>query len=72
MDDDSLQKVNQQVYKQFPYMKDVAPSVKEMREGVFELHYSGSVQTANQQTLPIIVKVTADGEGKIQKLTTSR
>ena len=72
MDDDSLQKVNQQIYRQFPYMNDIAPVVKEMSEGVYELHYSGSVQTANQQTLPIIVKVTADGQGNIQKLTTSR
>lgn len=53
-------------------MNDIAPVVKEMSEGVYELHYSGSVQTANQQTLPIIVKVTADGQGNIQKLTTSR
>lgn len=72
MDNESLEKVNQQIYKQFPYMKDVIPTVKEIHEGVYQLHYSGSVQTANNQTLPIIVKVKADDQGNIQKLTTSR
>lgn len=72
MDKEILEKVNEQVCRQFPYLKDVSPDVKSVREGIYELQYNASVQTANNQTLPIIVKVTADGQGNIQKLTTSR
>lgn len=72
MDNEILEKVNEQVRKQFPYLKDVSPQVKSVREGIYELQYNASVQTANNQTLPIIVKVTTDDQGNIQKLTTSR
>ena len=72
MDNEILEKINEQIYKQFPYMKEIAPQVKSIREGIFQLRYSGSVQTANNQTLPIIVNVVADAQGAIQKLTTSR
>ena len=72
MDKEILEKVNEQIYKQFPYMKDIAPQVKPIRERIFQLQYSGTVQTANNQTLPMIVNVVVDAQGKIQKLTTSR
>ena len=72
MDKEILEKVNEQIYKQFPYMKDIAPQVKPIREGIFQLQYSGTVQTANNQTLPMIVNAVVDAQGKIQKLTTSR
>jgi len=72
MNDEILAKVNEQIYKQFPYLKDVEPQVSTIKKGTFQLQYSGSVLTANNRTLPIIVKVVADDQGKIQKLTTSR
>lgn len=72
MDNEILAKVNEQVFKQFPYMKEITPQVKTIREGIFQLNYSGSVQTANGRTLPIIVNVVADEHGKIQKLTSSK
>ena len=72
MNDEILAKVNEQIYKQFPYLKDVEPQVSIVKEGTFQLRYSGSVLTANNRTLSIIVKVVADDQGKIQKLTTSR
>lgn len=72
MDKEILEKVNQQVYAQFPYLKEVVPAVSEVRTGLFELKYTGSVLTANGQTLPVVVKAVADDQGKIQKLVTSR
>ncbi len=72
MDNEILEKVNAQIYKQFPYLKDVIPQVQEPQPGVFQLQYNGSVQTANNQTLPIIIKVVADNQGNIQKLVSSR
>lgn len=72
MDNEILEKINQQVSAQFPYLSGVTPTVAEVRAGLFELKYTGSVLTANGQILPVIVKVIADDQGKIQKLVTSR
>ncbi len=72
MDEKIIAKINEEVYKQFPYLKDITPVIKTEREGVFHFQYKGSVQTANQRTLPIIVNVVADEKGNITKLTTSR
>ena len=72
MDNEILEKVNQQIAAQFPYLTDVTPKVTEVRGGLFELKYTGSVLTANGQALPVIVKVVADDQGKIQKLVASR
>ncbi len=72
MDNEILAKVNQQVYAQFPYLKDSAPKIQESDTGTLELRYQGNVQTANGMALPIVVKVVADKQGNIQKLVTSR
>jgi len=72
MDDEILEKINQQVYEQFPYLKDVIPIVKSIQAGVHELQYNGSVLTANGHSLPVIVRVVADNQGTIRKLTTSK
>lgn len=72
MDEKIIAKINQEVYKQFPYLQDTKPEIKTEREGVYQFQYEGSVQTANERTLPIIVKVVADEQGKILKLSTSR
>jgi hypothetical protein len=72
MDKEILEKVNQQIIAQFPYLTGISPQISQVREGLFELKYTGSVLTANGQTLPVVVKVVADDLGKIQKLITSR
>ena len=72
MDKAIFEKVDQQVIAQFPYLTGISPQVTEVRAGTFELKYSGSVLTANGQSLPVIVKVIADDQGKIQKLVASR
>ncbi len=72
MDSKILEKVNQQIYTQFPYLNNVVPNVEEMPVGTFELRYQGSVQTANGMSLPVVVKVITDAQGRIQKLVTSR
>jgi hypothetical protein len=72
MDNKILAKINQQVYAQFPYLKDTTPKIQESDTGTFELRYQGIVQTANGVPLPIVVKVVADKQGNIQKLVTSR
>jgi hypothetical protein len=72
MDEKAIAKVNEEIYKQFPYLQGIAPDIKTEREGIFRLQYKGSVQTANDRTLPIIVNIVADEQGNIKKLTTSR
>ena len=72
MDNESLNKVNQQIYSQFPYLQGIAPAIKPVSDALYELHYQGSVQTANGNSLPIFVKVVADDQGNIKKLVNSR
>jgi hypothetical protein len=72
MDNEILEKINQQVYEQFPYLKDTVPIVKLISDGIHELQFNGSVLTANGHSMPVIVRVVADNQGNIRKLTTSK
>jgi hypothetical protein len=72
MDKQAIEKINQQIYTQFPYLQGIVPKVREINKGINELYYQGSVLTANGVTLPIVVKVTADDQGNIQKMVASR
>ncbi len=72
MDNETIVKINFQVYAQFPYLKEIAPKVTPIDQGFSELRYQGSVLTANGMTLPIVVKVIVDEQGKIIKMVTSR
>ena len=72
MDSQILLKINEQVYAQFPYLKEITPKIREISAGVNELRYLGSALTDNGMRLPIAVIVTADDQGNIQKLITSR
>ncbi len=72
MDKEVLDKINQQVYAQFPYLRDVEPKILEIGRNLSELRYQYSTQTSNGMTLPIVIKVVADDQGNIQKMVASR
>ena len=72
MDKEILDKINRQVYAQFPYLQDVEPKILDIGQNLNELRYQCNAQTSNGMTLPIVVKVVADDQGNIQKLVTSR
>jgi len=67
-----LNKVNTQVYRQFPEMIGKKPSVKSYAGSKYLLIYNGVAKTANGKSINRTVRVVADEIGKILKITTSR
>ena len=72
MDLNVINKINNQVFNQFLYLKDTSPKIKYMPDGSTILKYIGSTKTANGHTIPISVKVKATQEGKILQISSSR
>ena len=71
MESSAIDRVCQSVYRQFPELKGVRPSVRQS-EANFLLIFSGKVKTADEKTLPRTVRVTANEKGNVLKLSTSR
>lgn len=61
----------QQVNRKFPETKGVQPKVTERPNDQFLLVFKSSVTTADGRSLPRTVRVVADADGKIIKMTTS-
>ena len=72
MEEKALSQVCQSVYRKFPELKGVKPSVKSQEGGNSALVFKGSVKTEDGKNLARIVRVTASDSGKILKLSTSR
>ena len=72
MDSNVINKINNQIFNQFPYLKDTSPKIKYMPDGSTILKYIGSTKTANGHTISISVKVKATQEGKILQISSSR
>ncbi len=72
MEDKALHQVCQTVYRQFPEMKGVKPSVKAQSADHFQLIFKCSVKAEDGKSLSRTVRVTASESGKILKLSTSR
>ena len=72
MDDKSLQQVCNSVYRQFPEVRGVKPSVSSLPGEKFQLIFRGKGETPDGKKISRIVRVTASEAGKILKMTTSR
>lgn len=72
MDLETIAKINEQVYKQFPYLNDSSPNIQKAPDGAFMLKYSGSSETANGHVIPISIKVKASEAGDILQISSSR
>ncbi len=72
MDSGALNQVCQSVYRKFPELKGVKPSVKSQTTGNVQLVFKGSAKTEDGHSLSRTVRVTASESGKILKLSTSR
>jgi hypothetical protein len=71
MEKEALEKVNQLVYRLFPYLKGIEPKVSATENNQFLLVYKGSGLTADGHTLPISIRVISDVKGKLIKITSS-
>jgi len=72
MDLNVISKINNQISNQFPYLKDISPTIQKMPDGSTTLKYVGSIKTANGHALSISVKVKATDKGKILQISSSR
>lgn len=72
MEDKALHQVCQAVYRQFPEVKGVKPSVKAQAGDNYQLIFKGSAKTEDGKSLSRTVRVTASESGKILKMSTSR
>jgi hypothetical protein len=72
MDAGSKTKVCNAVYRQFPELHGVNPSVTSLPAGKYQLIFHGKVKTEDGKTLERTVRVAANDQGKILKMTTSR
>ena len=72
MNTEIIEKINQEVFSRFPYLKSCVPVISTNEDGNTLLIYSGIVKTENDFPLPITIRINADRSGKIIKITTSR
>lgn len=80
MNREQLQMINKEIYRRFPEVKDNPPKVERQdiaktrsisKPITYLLIYKGKVLTAGQKTLPRLVRVVVNEDGKILKVTTS-
>lgn len=81
MNAEILQSINQEVYRRFPEVKGKRPRVQAQeisearkinKEKTYLLIYTSQVITASQKSMPRLVRVVANEQGKILKISTSR
>lgn len=73
-----IQGINKVVYKRFPEMRDVRPTVRTQKgstardEHTYLLVYKTKIALAGSKSLPRTVRVIANDEGRVIRITTSR
>lgn len=72
MEKEALEKVNQAVYRQFPYLQGVVPEVSAMENEQFLLIYKGQAITADGHSLPISLRAVSNKDGESIRITSSR
>ena len=81
MDSKLIKAISNQVFKRFPELKGSRPQVRTQKypqaksasaSPTYLLIYTGSAKAANGKSIPRSVRVTANAQGKILKITTSR
>jgi hypothetical protein len=80
MDSSQIKSISQDVYRRFPEFAGIQPKVQKQAPPskasggpqTFLLTYKGQANLPDQKTLPRWVRVVANEQGKIIKITTSR
>jgi hypothetical protein len=71
MDTNSIDSINQEVYKRFPELLGVKPKLQKLERNIL-LIYQTQVRLPDAHSLNRSVRVVADDQGKIVKISTSR
>jgi hypothetical protein len=72
MDEETITKVNQIVYADYPYLEGILPDVQLMDSELYSVIYKGQVETASGHPMPVSLRLTVDQSGKILKMVSSR
>jgi hypothetical protein len=77
MDSKAINSISNQIYRKYPAVNGCQPTVQTKsatKDGVenYLLIFHGKATTADGKTLPITVRVTADGQGNILKVASSK
>ena len=77
MDERTIENISKQVGKRFPEITSKNPTVKTQKSGKGEearyvLTYKGRTQLPNGREMKQVVRVVADGSGRILKMSASK
>lgn len=78
MDAKTLKSISSQIYRRFPEVAGNPPKVRlqtgsqnKAANQTFVITYRGTATTTNGKSIPRLVRVTANDQGKILKVSTS-
>jgi hypothetical protein len=71
MNNQVLESICSEIYRQFPEFKGILPKESAYENNLVLLVFNTKVKTDNGVTLPRMVRVVADQQGKIIKCSTS-
>ena len=75
MEREAVERVSREVVRTYPEMRDVKPSIRREAQTAQELYvltFKGKVALPGGRQLNRIVRATADGRGRIVRLSSSR
>jgi len=72
MDKKILADICTQIYQQFPILNNTSPQIRTQPHDSHLLIFSSSGMSVDRHTIPFIVRVLVDQDGKIVKTTVSR
>lgn len=75
MEPEAVERVCREVARTYPEMREVRPTVRREAQATQEMYvltFKGKVALAGGKQLSRIVRATADGRGRIVRLSTSR
>lgn len=73
MDKAKIEKISRKVQRQFPEMKGVQPAVRQSGNGEqFVLTYKSTAELPGGRSIPRLVRVTADEQGHVLRMSTSK
>lgn len=72
MKTEAILKVNEKVLKKHPKLSGVSPKVSALSTGSFLLQYSFRDDLPNGKSISQTIRVVADEDGKISKMSSSR
>jgi hypothetical protein len=72
VDEQLLQKIQDLINKQYPYLNSQNPEIHLQPNGDTLLIFTGYAPTTDNHMLPLILRVVVDANGKVKKQTTSR